>query len=51
MRNQVTIFLPTYSLLTPKSAHTIERVKTPILDEFMKGWIGMFLKAPKVGSD
>ena len=26
MRNQVTIFLPTYSLLTPKSARTSERV-------------------------
>ena len=27
MTNQVMIFLPTYSLLTPKSAHTSERVK------------------------
>ena len=27
MRNQVTIFLPTYSLLTTYSAHTSERVK------------------------
>ena len=27
MKNQVTFFLPTYSLLTPKSAHTSERVK------------------------
>ena len=26
MINQVTIFLPTYSLLTPKSTHTSERV-------------------------
>ena len=27
MKNQVTIFFPTYPLLTPKSAHTSERVK------------------------
>ena len=26
MRNQVVFFLPTYSLLMPKSAHTSERV-------------------------
>ena len=32
-------------IITPETA---EKMKTPILDEFVKGWIGLFTRSPKI---